>query len=49
MPGDYDGDGKDEQAVYRNGIWYLNRSTAGFTSAQFGLANDKPIPKAYIP
>ncbi len=49
VPGDYDGDGKDDQAVYRGGIWYLNRSVAGFSAASFGLPNDTPIPKKYIP
>jgi hypothetical protein len=46
---DYDGDGRYDQAVYRGGIWYLNQSTSGFSAAQFGLAADNPIPKAYIP
>ena len=49
VPGDYDGDGKDDQAVYRGGTWYMNRSTAGFGTAVFGLASDKPVPKGYIP
>jgi hypothetical protein len=49
VPGDYDGDGKDDQAVYRNGTWFMNRSTSGFTSANFGLASDRAVPKAYIP
>ncbi len=49
VPGDYDGDGRYDQAVYRGGVWYLNRSTAGFAGAQFGLAADNPVPKAYIP
>ncbi len=49
VPGDYDGDGKYDQAVYRGGIWYLNQSTNGFAGAQFGLASDNPVPKAYIP
>ncbi|MEO6590197.1 MAG: M36 family metallopeptidase [Pyrinomonadaceae bacterium] len=49
VPGDYDGDGKDDQAVYRGGTWYVNRSTSGFFAAPFGLASDKPIPRAYVP
>lgn len=49
VPGDYDGDGKDDQAVYRDGVWYMNQSTSGFGTAAFGLSNDKPVPKAYIP
>lgn len=49
VPGDYDGDGLYDQAVFRGGSWYLNRSTAGFVGTSFGLADDRPVPKAYIP
>ncbi len=49
VPGDYDGDGKDDVSIYRSGTWYVNRSTAGTLIQGFGLASDKPIPKAYIP
>jgi photosystem II stability/assembly factor-like uncharacterized protein len=46
---DYDGDGKADVSVYRpeNGVWYLNRSTAGFTGIQFGLGTDKITPADY--
>jgi hypothetical protein len=49
VPGDFDGDGKYDEAVYREGSWYVSQSTAGFTAKQFGIATDIPIPKKYIP
>jgi hypothetical protein len=43
---DFDGDGKTDVSVFRpsEGNWYLNRSTAGFTAATFGLGTDKLVP-----
>ncbi len=44
---DYDGDGRADQAVYRNGEWHLNRSSQGYTVVNFGLATDKPTVGDY--
>ncbi len=45
-PLDFDGDGKTDVSVFRpsSNIWYLNRSTSGFTGYQFGTAGDVLTP-----
>lgn len=45
-PFDFDGDGRADISVFRptDRIWYLNRSTQGFSAIQFGLSTDKITP-----
>lgn len=47
-PADYDGDRQTDLAVRRSNIWYLQNSTAGFTSYQFGAPIEKPIEAAFL-
>jgi len=47
---DYDGDGRTDIAVFRDGVWYwLQSSNNQFRAVQFGSANDRPIPVAFVP
>lgn len=43
-PADYDADGKADIAIFRpsDGTWWLNRTTAGVFSTQFGQNGDLP-------
>ena len=49
MPADYDGDGKADVAVYRDGAWFIIRSSdGGVTFVSWGgLPEDIPVPADY--
>ena len=46
-PLDFDGDGRSDLAVYRNGTWWIQRSTAGISVIAFGIGSDIPVPADY--
>jgi hypothetical protein len=48
VPGDYDGDGITDPAVYRDGGWYIYPSGGGAAySVGWGISTDIPVPGDY--
>ncbi len=45
VPGDYDGDGRMDVAVWRpsDGMWHIRESSNGYFSTLFGANGDTPI------
>jgi hypothetical protein len=43
VPADYDGDGKADVAVFRDGAWFILKSTGGNQVVGWGMAGDVPI------
>ena len=41
---DFDGDGKSDISVFRNGVWHLQRSQLGFAALNWGVASDVIAP-----
>jgi subtilisin-like proprotein convertase family protein len=44
---DFDGDGRTDVSVFRNGAWFVQRSSQGFVGLTWGSAGDQIVPGDY--
>ena len=46
--GDYDGDGRDDLVIYRNGVWFVCTQLNGVAAATFGYGTNGDLPLAGV-
>ncbi len=47
VPSDYNGNGMDELAVFRNGTWFVLNESDQISSVGWGMVGDVPVPADY--
>jgi hypothetical protein len=47
VSGDYDGDGKTDAAIWRNGIFYVQNSGGNVTYFGWGTTGDNPVASLF--
>ena len=47
VPADFDGDGRTDRSVYRDGTWWIDSTARGLLGYQWGFPTDRPAPADY--